>query len=90
MLKIIPTRQFKKDLKLLKNNNNDLQTLKNVISVLQKEHSLHGLFNDHALRGNYKDYRECHIKPDLLLIYRIENDKLILILKRVGSHSELF
>lgn len=90
MLKIIPTKQFKKDLKLLKNYKDDLKILNNIISVLQRERSLHGLFNDHPLRGNYKDYRECHIRPDLLLIYRIENDKLILILKRVGSHSELF
>ena len=90
MLKIIPTRQFKKDLKLLKNNKKDLETLNNIITVLQKEHSLHGLFLDHDLIGNYKGFRECHVKPDLLLIYKIENEKLILLLQRIGSHSSLF
>lgn len=90
MLKIIPTRQFKKDLKLLKNNKKDLETLNNIITILQKEHSLHGLFFDHALIGNYKGFRECHVKPDLLLIYKIENEKLILLLQRIGRHSSLF
>ncbi len=90
MLKIIPTKQFKKDLKILKNSPKDLQTLNHIITLLQKDHALHGLFRDRALIGNYKGFRECHVKPDLLLIYKIQNDELILILNRVGSLSTLF
>ena len=45
---------------------------------------------DHQLSGNWKGYRECHIEPDWLLIYRIENDILVLTLSRTGTHSDLF
>ena len=51
---------------------------------------LEAKYRDHALTGNYKDSRECHIEPDWLLIYEIKNETLVLLLSRVGSHSELF
>lgn len=51
---------------------------------------LEAKYRDHALIGNYKDSRECHIEPDWLLIYEIKNETLVLMLSRVGSHSELF
>lgn len=51
---------------------------------------LEAKYRDHALTGNYKDSRECHIEPDWLLIYEIKNETLVLMLSRVGSHSELF
>ena len=47
-------------------------------------------YRDHELTGNYKNFRECHIEPDWLLIYQIENEELILILSRTGTHSDLF
>ena len=47
-------------------------------------------YRDHELSGNYSGCRECHIEPDWLLIYEIHNDKLILILTRTGTHSDLF
>lgn len=51
---------------------------------------LEAKYRDHALTGNYKDSRECHIEPDWLLIYEIKNETLVLMVSRVGSHSELF
>lgn len=47
-------------------------------------------YKDHQLKGEYKDYRECHVLNDLLLMYKIENDELILVLANIGSHSQLF
>ncbi|HDX6298077.1 TPA: type II toxin-antitoxin system YafQ family toxin, partial [Campylobacter fetus subsp. venerealis] len=47
-------------------------------------------FKDHQLKGEYKDFRECHIKPDLLLVYKKDKDLLILIAFKLGSHSEIF
>ena len=48
------------------------------------------IYLDHALTGNYKGFRECHINPDWLLIYKIHNDILVLTLSRTGTHSDLF
>ena len=47
-------------------------------------------YKDHGLTGNWLGYRECHIQPDWLLIYRMDQDVLVLILARTGSHSHLF
>jgi mRNA interferase YafQ len=57
---------------------------------LCKQEQLDPKYHDHPLRGNYKGCRECHIDPDWLLIYRIDNDALILTAVRTGSHSDLF
>ena len=54
------------------------------------EKQLQESYRDHALKGNYDGFRECHIQPDWLLIYRVEKDRLVLALSRTGSHSELF
>ncbi|MGL2514156.1 type II toxin-antitoxin system YafQ family toxin, partial [Helicobacter pylori] len=59
-----------------------------VILTLRKKEPLPPPFKDHALRGIWKPFRECHIKPDILLVYLVKDDELILI--RLGSHSELF
>ena len=61
-----------------------------LFSNYNKEEPLPARNNDHALTGNWKEYRECHITPDLLLIYRIEKSLELLFLTRVGSHSALF
>ena len=68
----------------------DIRLLDNVIDMLRQGQTLDIKYRDHALTGNYAGYRECHIKPDWLLIYYIENDILTLTLSDTGSHSDLF
>ena len=84
------TNQFKKDLKLAKKQNKNLDKLFEVIGILTNGGTLDAKYRDHDLTGNYKGTRECHIKPDWLLIYEICGDVLVLMLYRLGSHSELF
>ena len=84
------TTQFKKDLKLAKKQGKNLNKMYAIIEKLANGESLDAKFRDHDLTGNYKGCRECHIEPDWLLIYEIVNDVLILMLHRLGSHSELF
>lgn len=88
MLKISATNKFKKDIKMCQKRNYDLTLLYSVIDTLAIPEPLEVQYNDHALRGNYKGHRECHIAPDWLLIYRIEDDGLYL--DRTGTHSDLF
>lgn len=84
------TSHFKKDLKLAKKQNKNLDKLFEVIEVLASGGTLEAKYRDHDLMGNYKGTRECHIEPDWLLIYEIRDDVLVLILSRLGSHSDLF
>lgn len=84
------TNQFKKDLKLAKKQGKDLDKLFEVINILANGDKLDTKFKDHDLSGSYKGTRECHIEPDWLLIYEIDNNALILMLYRLGTHSELF
>lgn len=87
---VIPTNQFKKDMKLLKKRGYDLSKISTVIKLLSDGIELPERNKDHALVGNYDSYRECHISPDWILIYRIKNENLILSLSRTGTHSDLF
>ncbi len=84
------TNQFKKDLKLAKKQNKNLDKLFEVIDVLANGGVLNTKYNDHDLIGKYKGVRECHIEPDWLLIYEIRDNILVLMLYRLGTHSELF
>ena len=84
------TSQFKKDLKLAKKQNKDLGKLFEVIDILANGETLDAKYKDHSLTGNYRGNRECHVDPDWLLIYEIRGDVLVLMLYRLGSHSELF
>ena len=84
------TSQFKKDFKLVKKQNKNVEKLYSVIEKLAEGKKLEEKFRDHSLTGNYKGCRECHIEPDWLLIYEIVDDVLVLVLSRTGSHSELF
>ena len=84
------TTQFKKDLKLAKNQNKDIEKLFAVVELLANGEKLDFKYKDHDLSGNYKGTRECHIEPDWLLVYEYQNDILVLMLYRLGSHSELF
>lgn len=87
---VIWTSRFKKDYKLLMKQGTDMSLLDDVIRLLSSGATLPEQYRDHALIGNYSDFRECHIKPDWLLIYSLSNDTLILTLSRTGSHSNLF
>ena len=84
------TNQFKKDLKLAKKQNKDLNKLYEVISILADGGTLDARYRDHDLSGNYKGTRECHVEPDWLLVYEIRNEVLVLMLYRLGTHAELF
>ncbi|WP_077368368.1 type II toxin-antitoxin system YafQ family toxin [Anaerosalibacter sp. Marseille-P3206] len=84
------TTQFKKDLKLAKKQNKELYKLFEVIGLLAQGKNLEAKYRDHDLSGNYKGTRECHIEPNWLLVYEYRNDVLVLMLYRLGSHSELF
>ena len=84
------TNQFKKDFKLAKKQNKDLNKLFDVVNILAEGGILEAKYRDHDLSGKYKGTRECHTEPDWLLVYEIQNDVLVLILYRLGTHSELF
>ena len=90
MMKFETTGQYRRDIKRIKRQGLDLSLLDDVVQVLLKGELLDPKYNDHALKGNYAGHRECHIKPDWLLIYAINKGGLILTATRTGSHSELF
>ena len=82
-------KQFKKDYKRESKSHADLdEILRSAIEKLLQGESMPPKMVDHALHGNWKGYRECHLKPDLLLIYMLADTELTLV--RLGSHSELF
>ena len=85
-----PTSQFKKDYKLAMKRGLKIQLLDDVVADLAMGKPLPEKCKDHAQSGNWIGHRECHILPDWLLIYRIEDDVLVLTLSRTGSHSDLF
>ncbi len=82
--------QFKKDYKLIKKRGLDISLLKEVVALLANGEKLEEKYRDHSLTGEYKGFRECHIQPDWLLVYKIQNDVLVLTLSRTGTHSDLF
>ncbi len=84
------TSQFKKDVKLAKKQKKDLDKLFDVIGILSAGGVLDGKYRDHELSGEYHGTHECHIQPDWLLIYEIMNENHVLMLNRLGSHSDLF
>lgn len=87
---IVWTTQFKKDYKLALKRHLDIELLDNIIRSLSREETLPEKHKDHALTGDWAQHRECHIQPDWLLVYRIEDDVLVLTLARTGTHSDLF
>ena len=68
----------------------DISLLDEVVDLLRQGKQLEKRYHDHGLTGDLAGFRECHIKPDWLLIYLIENDILTLTLIDTGSHSDLF
>lgn len=90
MLDIVLSNQFKRDLKQIAKRGYDLTLLDDVVNKLALSEQLDERFQDHLLTGKYIGYRECHIKPDWLLIYRVNEKELYLFLSRTGTHSDLF
>ena len=90
--KIDYTSNFKKQHKKLKKQGKDLNKLYDIIKKLANGEKLEEKYKDHNLRDDkvYKNCRECHIEPDWLLVYQIEDNELILLLFATGSHSDLF
>ena len=89
MLKLEYSTQFKKDFKkIAKLPISDVVEVGHVIKQLQLKETLPAKYVDHSLSGNWQNYRDCHVKPDLILIYKIDNHSLRLA--RIGSHAEIF
>ena len=84
------TTQIKKDYKLAKRRGMNITLLKDIVTKLANGEPLDARHKDHPLSGDWIGHRECHIQPDWLLVYRIENDILVLTLSRTGTHSDLF
>ncbi len=84
------TTAYKKAYKLMKKRGLDISLLDEVVNLLRQGRQLEERYHDHGLTGDLAGFRECHIKPDWLLIYLIENDILTLTLIDTGSHADLF
>ncbi|MDR0840145.1 MAG: type II toxin-antitoxin system YafQ family toxin [Christensenellaceae bacterium] len=90
MLELKQTTQFKKDLQRMVKRGTDIGLLDEVIFLLRERKPLPAKYEDHPLTGNWAGYRDCHIRPDWLLIYRINDEALVLTATRTGTHSEIF
>ncbi|WP_455780927.1 type II toxin-antitoxin system YafQ family toxin [Megasphaera elsdenii] len=90
MLDLIFTTKFKKDYKRMRKRGKDKKKLEDTLDMLMKGILLPKDYHDHELQGRYIGFRECHIEPDWLLIYAINQEELILVASRTGSHSDLF
>ncbi len=90
MLDVVLSNQFRRDLKLAAKRGYDLDLLDEVVTKLASGDTLPEKNKDHNLTGKYSGFRECHIQPDWLLIYRVEETEIILFLSRTGTHSDLF
>ncbi len=88
MLKAVRSSQFKRDVKKAAKRRKDLGKLRVVLATLLHQEPLAARYRDHPLRGIWQRYREVHIEPDWLLIYRVVGDELRLV--RTGSHADLF
>lgn len=88
--KLIYTTKFKKDYKLSIRRGMPIELLKDTITLLQNGQPLPSKMHDHALVGDFIGFRECHILPDWLLLYFVEEDTITLTLSRTGSHSDIF
>lgn len=87
-MKAIYEKQFEKDIKKAKKRNQNFKKLKDIIALLLTDKKLPAKHLNHKLKGNFKNYWECHIEPDWLLIYKKTSSEIILV--RTGSHSDLF
>lgn len=90
MLELRQTSNFKKDLRRMIKRGANMELLDEVIQILLRRKTLPEKYHDHPLTGNWHGYRDCHIEPDWVLIYRIDDDALILLATRTDTHSDLF
>ncbi len=90
MYRVKFTTTYKKSYKLMKKRGLDLSALDEVVDLLRRGIRLDERYRDHGLTGNFAGFRECHIKPDWLLVYLVEDDVLTLTLVDTGSHSDIF
>ena len=90
MYRIEVSNKFKQSLKKLRKGGINLKPINDVINILSKGEILPAKYKNHPLRGNLKGYYDCHVLPDLVLIYKIEKDRLVLILLDIDTHSNLF
>ncbi|MBO4698780.1 type II toxin-antitoxin system YafQ family toxin [bacterium] len=90
MYSIVYTNRMKRDAKLMQKRGKDMSKLVHILNLLSTGVQLPDENRDHQLTGNLKDFRECHIESDWLLMYRIIEDKLILSATATGTHSDLF
>lgn len=90
MLKLRRTSAYKRGYKLVKKRGYDIALLNEAIDLLLAGQKLPPRYRDHALRGQFTGLRECHIEPDWLLLYLIENDVLTLTLVETGTHADIF
>ena len=88
MRNLVRGAQFRRDVKLAQRREKDMAKLREVILLLIEGNALPARYKDHPLGGDWKHYRDCHIEPDWLLIYKIDGDDLHLV--RTGTHSDLF
>ena len=90
MLNIEHTTRFKSDLNLAKRRQKSMKKIQDVMEKIAAEKPLDKKLRDHSLTGNWQDFRECHIEPDWLLIYKITSDRKTVIFTRTGTHADLF
>ena len=90
MYRIYFTSKMKKDVRRMQKRGKDLQKLSNILSILASGKKLPEKFCDHKLSGTLKGFRECHIEPDWLLVYMINDNALVLTATGTGSHADLF
>ena len=91
MYKIILSKQYKRAIKkIVKSGKYKISEIEKIVYIIAAGEKLDIKYRDHALKGQLSHYRECHIYSDLLLVYSLNNDELILLLVNIGSHSKLF
>jgi len=84
------TSTFKKELKKAERRGKDMRKMREIITLLCSGDTVPEQYRDHALKGRFSGYRECHIEPDWLLMYARDEDRLLLFLTRTGTHADLF
>lgn len=90
MRTITQTARYKRDLKRFRHNAEVIAELRNVTNALVADAPLPPKYRDHPLHNNWEGCRDCHIRPDVVLVYQKTADGLVLLLLRIGSHSEIF
>lgn len=89
--RVVTSRRYRSAFrKIIKSGMCSRAQIESVVVSIAKGETLEARYKDHELKGEWKGYRECHIRPDVLLVYQIQDDVLILLLVDIGSHAQLF